>query len=332
MKQAEAELREFVTEKQTFKSSLLEQTQLSSALDRLSLEPIRLVGSRDQQIKAVLKARKADARYKNIFLLRIVIRRFLKEVDEAEQPISRIHDLVRDVRKHREVNTEITDVPFVLQVRNRLLATVLLLRCDYAILLDFVIHSAGTVSGKNLRDLHLSLALNRKDCENLIQEFRSRQQPAHEVEDLLYWVRFVALERERSASHSDAEMTTLVDRARDQLHLARTICNTYPGQTVDMPAEVSEAEKMLRDMTFYAPVANWEKAAVYAAMAQSFQDTEHWYYCANEHSFTVSECDMPMQTTRCSQCEATVGEMNHQAVTRVIRTMNLKAEFERRGW
>lgn len=47
-------------------------------------------------------------------------------------------------------------------------ATVLLLRCDYVILLDFVIHSAGTVSGKNLRDLHLSLALNRKDCENLI--------------------------------------------------------------------------------------------------------------------------------------------------------------------
>jgi len=332
MEQAEAELRESVTEKQTSKSPLLGQAQLSSALDRLSLEPIRLVGSRDQQIKAVLKARKADARYKDISLLRIAIRRFLKEVDEAEQPISRIHDLVRDARKHRGVNTEITDVPSVLQVRNRLLATVLLLRCDYAILLDFVIHSAGTVSGKNLRDLHLSLALNRKDCENLIQESRSRQQPAHEVEGLLYWVRFVALERGRSASHSDAEMTTLVDRARDQLHLARTICNTYPGQTAGMPAEVSEAEKMLRDMTFYAPVANWEKAAVYAAMAQSFQGTGHWYYCANGHPFTVGECGMPMQTARCPQCGATVGGMNHQAVAGVTRAMDLEAEFERRGW
>lgn len=127
-------------------------------------------------------------------------------------------------------------------------------------------------------------------------------------------------------------MTILVDRARDQLHLARTICNTYSGQTVGMPAEVSEAEKMLRDMTFYALVANWEKAVVYATMAQSFQGTEHWYYCANEYSFTVSECGMSMQTARCSQCEATVNEMNYQAVARVTRAMDLEAEFERRGW
>ena len=174
MEQVEAKLREPVTEKQTAKSPLLRQAQLSSALDRLSLEPIRLIGSRDQQIKVVLKALKADARYKDISLLRIDIRRFLKEVDEAEQPINRIHDLIQDARKNYGVNTEITDVPSVLQVRNRLLATVLLLRCNYAILLDFVTHSAGTALWKNARDLRLNLALNRKDCENLIRESRSR--------------------------------------------------------------------------------------------------------------------------------------------------------------
>ncbi|KAL8832320.1 MAG: hypothetical protein Q9170_004932 [Blastenia crenularia] len=134
----------------------------------------------------VLKACKANARYKDSFLLRIDIKRFLKEVDEAEQPISRIHGLVQDARNHRGVDTEITDVPSVLQVRNLLLATVLLFRCDYAILFKFVIHGGGTASGKNLRDFRLSLALNRKDCENLIQESRSRQQPTHEVEGLLY--------------------------------------------------------------------------------------------------------------------------------------------------
>jgi len=37
-----------------------------------------------------------------------------------------------------------------------------------------------------------------------------------------------------------------------------------------MPAEVSKVEKMLRDSTFYAPVTNLEKAAVYAAIALSF--------------------------------------------------------------
>jgi len=331
MEQAEANLRESVTEKQPPNSPLPGLAKLSSALDKLSLEQIGLIGSRDQQIKVVLKACKANARYKDISLLRVDIKRFLKEVDEAEQPISRIHGLVQDAHKHRGVNTEITDVPSVLQVRNRLLATVLLLRCDYAILSDFVTHGGGIASGGNLRDFRLSLALNRKDCENLIQESRSRQQPAHEVEGLLYWVRFVALERSRSASLSDADMTTLVDRAHDQLHLARTICNTYPGQTAGMPAEVSEAEKMLRDSTFYAPVTNLEKAAVYAAMAQSFQGTGHWYYCANGHPFTVGECGMPMQTARCPQCGATVGGTHHQPAAGVTRAVDLEAEFERRG-
>ncbi|KAL9594881.1 MAG: hypothetical protein Q9179_005205 [Wetmoreana sp. 5 TL-2023] len=316
MEQAEAKLRESVTEKQAPKSPLPGQAELSSALDKLSLEQIGLTGPRDQQIKVVLEACKANPRYKDIAWLRKDIKRFLKEVDEAEQPISRIHGLVQDAHKHRGVNTEIADVPSVLQVRNRLLATVLLLRCDYAILFDFVTHGGGMASGGNLRDFRLSLALNRKDCENLIQESRSRQQPTHEVEGLLYWARFVALERSRSASLSDADMTTLVDRAHDQLYLARNICNTYPGQTAGMPAEVSEAEKMLRDSTFYAPVTNLEKAAVYAAMAQSFQ---------------VGECGMPMETARCPQCGATVGGAHHQPADGVRRAEDLEAEFGRRG-
>ncbi|KAL8993845.1 MAG: hypothetical protein Q9169_006042 [Polycauliona sp. 2 TL-2023] len=331
MEQAEAKFRESVTEKQNPKSPLLEQAELPSALDKLSLEPIRLIGARDQQIKVVLKACKANARYKDSFLLRVDIKRFLKEVDEAEQPISRIHGLVQDARNHRGVDTEITDVPSVLQVRNRLLATVLLLRCDYAILFDFVIHGGGTASGKQGRDFRLSLALNRKDCENLIQESRSRQQPAHEVEGLLYWARFVALERGRSASLSDEDMTALVDRAHDQLQLARYICNAHPGQTAGMLAEVSEAEKMLRDVMFYAPVTNAEKAAVYAAMAQSFQGTGHWYYCANGHPFTVGECGMPMETARCPQCGAIVGGTHHESAVGVTRAVDMEAEFERRG-
>ncbi|KAL9633009.1 MAG: hypothetical protein Q9164_004954 [Protoblastenia rupestris] len=330
MEQAEAKLRGLVAEKQTIKSPLPGHAELSPMLERLSLEPIRLTGSRDQQIRVCFKAQKANARYKDISLLRIDIRRFLHEVDEAEQPISRIHVLVQDARKYRGVSTEITDIPSVLQVRNRLLATVLILRCDYAILFNFVTHSGGMALRGNLQDFHLNLALNRKDCENLIQESRSQQQPAQEVEGLLYWARFVALERGRSASLSDVDMTALVDRARDQIQLARNICNAHPGQTAGMLAEVSEAEKMLRDATFYAPVTNSEKAAVYAAMAQSFQGTGHWYYCANGHPFTVGECGMPMETATCPQCGATVGGTHHEPAVGVMRAVDMEAEFERR--
>lgn len=82
------------------------------------------------------------------------------------------------------------------------------------------------------------LLFHRKDCENLIQESRSQQQPTQEAEGLLYWARFVTLD-------------------------ARDISDNYPSQTAGMLGEVSEAEKMLCDVTFYLLVTNAEKAAVY---------------------------------------------------------------------
>lgn len=97
-----------------------------------------------------------------------------------------------------------------------------------------------------------------------------------------------------------------------------------------MLSEVSEAETMLRDATFYAPVTNAEKAAVYAAMAQSFQGTGHWYYCANGHPFTVGECGMPMETARCPQYGATVGRTHHQPAAGVTRAADLDEGFRRR--
>lgn len=51
-------------------------------------------------------------------------------------------------------------------------------------------HSGGTASGENLQDYRLNLALNCRDCEDPIQDSRSRQQPAREVEGLLYHARF----------------------------------------------------------------------------------------------------------------------------------------------
>lgn len=323
LEQAEARLREPVSKDQTSDS------RLSLALNRLSLEPMQLLGSRDEQIKIVFKAVKSDARYKDIFSLRMAIRKHLEEVDEAEQPIGRIRDLVEDARRNSGVTTAMSDIPSVLQVRNRLLATVLLLRCDYDILFDFITHSAGTASGKNLRDVRLSLALARGDCEKLIGESQTRQQPMHAVEGLLYWARFVALERGRSANLPDADVTALVERAHNHIRVARTICNTRPAQTDGMAAEVDEVEKSLRSATFYAPVTNAEKAAVYAAMARSFSGTGHWYYCVNDHPFTVGECGMPMQTARCPQCGATVGGTNHQAVEGVRRAADWETAFGR---
>ena len=331
METAEAKIRELSAEKQTIESPLRRHAELSTRLQRLRLGPVQLTGSRDQQIRVAFNARGANARYKDIFSLRVDISSFLREVDEAEQPISRINALIEDARRYRGVSAEITDIPIVLQVRNRLLATVLMLRCDYAILFDYVTKSGVTAFGGNLQDISLDFSRNRKDCEDLIQESRSRQQPAQEVEGLLYWARFSALERSRSASLSEVEMTALVDRGRNQIQIARHVCNSHTGQTAGMLAEVSDAEKMLRDATFYEPVTNAEKEAVYAAMAQDFQGTGHWYYCVNEHPFTVGECGMPMETARCPQCGATVGGTHHQPAEGVRRADDIERGFVRGG-
>ena len=105
------------------------------------------------------------------------------------------------------------------------------------------------------------------------------------------------------------------------------MCDEYPGQTAGMRNEVEDVEKMLRGSTFYMPVSNEEKAAVYAAMAHDFRGTGHWYYCENDHPFTIGECGMPMQTSQCPQCGSPVGGLRHQAVDGVRRATDLERQF-----
>ena len=107
----------------------------------------------------------------------------------------------------------------------------------------------------------------------MIAESHSRNQPRNTVEGHLYWTRFLALER--SLAEPGSELTQLLDEARRRLQLAHMTCNNYPGQTAGMRNEVEDVEKMLRDSTFYMPVSNEEKAAVYAAMTHDFRGTGH---------------------------------------------------------
>jgi hypothetical protein len=105
------------------------------------------------------------------------------------------------------------------------------------------------------------------------------------------------------------------------------MCDKYPGQTAGMRNEVEDVEKMLRDSTFYMPVSNEEKAAVYAAMTHDFRDTGHWYYCENGHPFTIGECGMPMETSQCPQCGSPVGGRHHRAVGGVRAATDLELQF-----
>ena len=319
-----------VTKMQAIEAELRETAGGSQkASDKVSLEnplsgPLQLKGSRDHQISQIGTLTRKENRYKTIIGLRREIKKYLQQVNEKEQPFGRIYDLVQDARRHRGINIDLHSTVDILQVRNRLLTTVLLMRCDYTILLTFLNDRKGETSASS-PSVQVDLSVNRKECEKLIAESHSRNQPGNTVEGHLYWARFLALER--SLAEPGSELTQLLDEARGHLQLAQKICDKYPGQTAGMRNEVEDVEKMLRDSTFYMPVSNEEKAAVYAAMAHDFRGTGHWYYCENGHPFTIGECGMPMETSQCPQCGSPVGGHDHQAIGGVRPATDLERQF-----
>ena len=287
-------------------------------------EPLQLKGSRDHQISQIGTLTRKDNRYKTIIGLRREIKKFLQQVNEKEQPFGRIYDLVQDARRHRGINIDLHSKVDILQVRNRLLTTVLLIRCDYTILLTFLNDRKGEASASS-SSIQVDSSINRKECEKLIAESHSRNQPGNYIEGLLYWARFLALQR--SLAEPGSDLTQLLDKARGYLQLAHKICDEYPGQTAGMRNEVEDVEKMLRDSTFYMPVSNEEKAAVYAAMAHDFRGTGHWYYCENGHPFIIGECNMSIETSQCPQCGSLVSGHNYRAIGNVRPATDLERQF-----
>ncbi|KAI4146604.1 MAG: hypothetical protein L6R39_003395 [Caloplaca ligustica] len=296
--------------------------EIMQRLKALELATLTLAGPSDNQMQKISNLTKKDVRFQDALQLRKQIKLFLHQVDEKEQPFSRIHDLVQDAKSQRGVEDTMLWTPEVLQTRNRILATVLLLRCEYAIMANFLVAKKGTGAA-----IKVDVQIFQDECERLIEESKSKKQPASEVEGRLFWARFMAIKRGISDGISDASPLLLV--ARHHLRLARDICISHPGQTNGMLTEVEDAEKMLRDSIFYTPVTNEEKAAVYAAIASDFRGTGHWYYCENGHPFTVGECGLPMQTSRCPQCGAPVGGQSHQVHEGVTRAADMDAQFGR---
>ncbi|KAI9880245.1 MAG: hypothetical protein M1830_004589 [Pleopsidium flavum] len=294
---------------------------------------IQIEGPADNQIQTIRRLSGLDVRYAPILNVRRDILGFLHQVSEEEQPFSRVHQMVKNVRRQTGVQPQFEFDGSILQVRNRLLTTVLALRCDLTILSDFL-NIYQTQSGarfsqhKWLRgDLLLDFSSNRKDCMSLMNDAASQHQPMHEIEARIFFARFVALERSAPTSGPDA-MGQLLTQAGEGLDSAKSIC-AGAASTANMLPEIEDAEKLLRGSTFYTTFTNEEKRAVYAAMAQELRGTGHWYYCRYGHAFTIGECGMPMETSRCPQCGAAVGGQDHDAVEGVTRAEDIDAEFGR---
>ena len=154
----ETELREAIGGSQTASDTASPETPLSG--------PLQLKGNRDQQISQIGTFTRKENRYKKIIGLRREIKKFLQQVNGKEQPFSRIYDLVQDDRRHRGINIDLNSKVDILQVRNRLLTTVLLIRCDYTILLTFLNDRKRETSASS-PSIQVDLSINRKEFRKI---------------------------------------------------------------------------------------------------------------------------------------------------------------------
>ncbi|EOD42922.1 putative nf-x1 finger and helicase domain protein [Neofusicoccum parvum UCRNP2] len=265
-----------------------------------------------------------NSRYKNILELRNRIQAHVKKVTKEEQPFKRVYDFCQDARRRRDGSGSFDFDQDVLQTKAHLMGTALLIRCELAILSDIVSVWRDKLPSHLRAECILSLSSNRERCLGLSQEAAQAKSPLQSVEALLFYAQYNAIERPFVSADKQEQLR---EEALNHVDTARKLCATNPGSTNGMVDEVDAVEKMLRASTFFSVVTSEERRAVLAAMATEFLGTGHWYYCENGHPFTVGECGMPMQQTRCPDCGAPAGGRDHASAAGVRRAEDLEMEL-----
>ncbi|KAL3665452.1 hypothetical protein V7S43_009487 [Phytophthora oleae] len=78
-----------------------------------------------------------------------------------------------------------------------------------------------------------------------------------------------------------------------------------------------------RNETFYQKVSKDEMKAIKLAMQVEFNGSGHWYRCVNGHSYSIGECGMAMERSRCPECGSVVGGQNHSFVAGNVLDMQM---------
>lgn len=105
----------------------------------LPADVIRLEKSAPHQIDTIRKYAVLKVCYKLTTMLKSEISKFLKQVSEEEQSFDRIFDMIQDNQRRGGTTTNLAVDRNVLNTRNRMLASLLSIRCDLAVLSDFFV-------------------------------------------------------------------------------------------------------------------------------------------------------------------------------------------------
>jgi len=260
-------------------------------------------------------------RWTPLLSLRNRLMSFHNQVTKEEQPYNKVRQIVEIAQRRRNKVGQFHFDESVLQTKGAVLSQSLLLRLDISFLTD-LLWLRDNVPGAKPKII-MDLKLWRSDCRGLLNVAESSQRPLQLVEAYIYLAQLYSMERWHSSTTENADHCQ--KEGKKHVEIAKDICTKNPTQTKGMLEEIEQAEKSLRDSTFYTVVSSEERMAVVKAMATEFHGTGHWYYCENGHPFTIGECGMPMQLARCPECNAQVGGQQHRAVDGITHATDLEA-------
>ncbi|KAJ5924770.1 hypothetical protein N7466_008957 [Penicillium verhagenii] len=253
-------------------------------------------------------------RWANMLDLRVRIMKYLANIRPQEQPFQKVWEMVIMAKRQKKTTGDFEFDNGILQVKGLLQGAALSLRLDIALLSDFLALEKSTITKDQV--LQIDLEHLRCDCRHLTGKAISGERRVHQVEGLIFEAELYALER----AYVSREVGDIyLQKGAHCVSEARKVCQAYPGQTSGLPSEIENAEKMLLEGRFYAGVTSQERMDIIEAMAVTFQGSGHWYYCRNNHPFTIGECGAPMEEASCPECGAPVGGQDHMPVTGVVR-------------
>ncbi|KAK7746029.1 hypothetical protein SLS53_002751 [Cytospora paraplurivora] len=310
-----------------------------------------LTGTAYDQIKK-LRIWVGKGRYNKLLQTYAEILKYMDQVRVEEQPFHKVSDFVRHANRNHKTQARFIYDEDVIQLRGYLLAISLLLKCNIAILSDFL----GLWKEANMQstNINVDFSANLAQCEELIKLAADTGRPQLQVEGHTNYAHFcgfafslgeakgqgagipdISTQTETGTETATAATATATqdNDAREDLkkkgleHLdhARSLLESANwGSKPLMEADIEAAANMLNGSVFYKPVTTDELLAVYTAMASEFSGTGHWYTCERGHPFTVGECGMPMERARCPECGSPVGGQNHAPSAGVRRADDIE--------
>ena len=291
----------------------------------LGVTTLCIDGTPDKQIAKFRKVR----RYSSMLKLRSSLRTYLNAVKKEEQPFTKIFNFVEDARRRHGKQGTLTFDGSVVQTKAEFEATTLLMRCDIAILADFLSRFVTAPAGTAKIDIKIDLVESREACLALLKKAEETKRPIQQVEALLFFALYSSLQIPFSPPSAVA---TLRNEAATSLSAAKDLCTQYPGSTAELVPEIENAETSLREQTYYAAVSQDEVRSILNAISNAREysgSTGHWYTCVNGHPFNIGNCGQANQRSVCPECGAQIGGRDHQMVEGVTRAEGLDNEFAR---